>query len=103
MILYREKIIKVKGVEYCDIRSYEVENAIKNNKPIRVVVESRNEYCDYTPKQLKKKTIIDPQLFRSKFYPDQTYRLYSYEWKPQKIKRTYEEEREEYKKIGVYI
>lgn len=77
MILYREKIVKWGDKNYVDVRSYEVEKAIKRKKPIRVVVNDR--YIDLDVKQLKK-PYKKSDLMRSKYYPDQYYRLHSYEW-----------------------
>jgi hypothetical protein len=100
-IYYRHKLINWNNRVYLDLRSYEVEQALKTKKPIRVVVGDK--YMDLDIKTLRK-PYKKSELFRSKVYQDQTYRLYSYQWKNTKpVKLTPEQEREEFKKSGVYI
>lgn len=100
-IVNREKLINWEGKDYVDVRSYEAEAHIRRKKPIRVIHKDR--YIDLTPQQLKK-PVRKSESFKSKYYPDQSYRLYFYEWKNTKpIKKTPEQEREELKKAGVYI
>jgi len=101
MILHREKIIKIDGKDCVDVRSYEADEAIKRKKPIRVVV--RDRYMDLSIKQLKK-PVAKSAPIHSKIYKDQYYKLYSYEWKDTKpIKLSPEQEREELRRLGVYI
>lgn len=77
MILYREKLYN--GM--VDIRDYEVNQALKTKKEIRVVVGK--DYMDLSLKKLKR-PLKKSEIMRSLHYPDQYYRLYSYLWKPEK-------------------
>lgn len=64
-----------------DIRSHIVEKAIKNNKDIIVTCDTLPGSSGYHPKQLKEDRISVSKEFQSKFNSNETYRLYTYEWK----------------------
>ena len=81
MIFELRKLIKYSGIEYADLRDNMVKDQIKAKKVLRVVF--RGEFMDLTPKDLvSKKVIITNKSIKSIIYPDQYYRLWSYEWKP---------------------
>lgn len=67
----------------CDIPDYKVKEHIQKKKTLRVFFPP-DLFMDLTPKQLRK-PLKKSELFRSKWYADQTYRLYSYHWKPQRV------------------
>lgn len=62
-----------------DVPDYKVNEHIKRKFTLRVALGDK--YMDLTWKQLKT-PLKKSELFRSKYYPDQTYRLYSYKWSP---------------------
>lgn len=64
-----------------DVPDYKVQEHIRRKQTLRVAY--KDEYTDLTPKQLRK-PLKKSELFRSKWYPTQTYRIYSYKWVPQK-------------------
>lgn len=73
-----------------ELRDYEVDNLIKWNKPVKVIIDNpalpeHDEYMILRPAQLKKGRVNNTQ--HSKFNEGQTYLLVGYKWKgtkPQK-------------------
>ena len=78
MIIERTKIITLNGKTYVDIRSYEIEEAKRRKKPIMVLYNGEGMEI----KDFRKKRQIDKTVHQMKFPPYETYRLYSFEWKP---------------------
>ena len=77
MIFRRQKIFD--GM--VDVYDYIVEQHIRANKTLRIVIG--DEYMDLDPKRLKK-PIKKSESYASKWTAGQTYKLYSYTWTPQK-------------------
>lgn len=63
-----------------DIRSYDVEDAIKNNTTLQVNVVGEKGVSTYPPEELKEPVFISKDM-PSKFGRD--YKLHSYTWKPE--------------------
>ena len=76
--------IKIKRLwkgKYASIRNYDAERAIRENKPLVVILEGYNEQMTLTPEDLlNKKAINTPEEIRSRINPDQMYSLWDYEW-----------------------
>jgi len=88
-----KEVTKLYQDKYIDLKDYYVKTAIKNKQ--NITVSYRGKTMVLTPQDLKEKRLIlnkDPII--SKVYPDQSYYLYSYLWKPQ----TEEEELKEFSK-----
>jgi hypothetical protein len=68
---------------YIDLRSYQIETAIKNNEPI--VVLHNGEQMTLSVADLKtKKLLLNKTPIQSKVNLDQTYLLYSFLWRADK-------------------
>jgi len=80
MILKRDKLYQNR---YIDLRSYEIETAIKNNEPITIL--HNGEQMDLSVADLKtKKLLLNKTPIQSKVNPNQTYLLFSFLWRANK-------------------
>ena len=80
MIIYRDKLYQGKFV---DLRSYEVEKALKKREPI--VVIHKGQKMVLTPEYLRKnKMLLNKDPIPSKVNVGQFYYLYSYSFIPEK-------------------